>query len=104
MQVYPMVIVKGSNVDKMLDALLDSVADLNTRYRLEQDEYEVHCKYGSDVEDYDPNYIDDWRFVTDDDCQQIYFDIMVDGIWYASHYYFVSYDEVSQALLNQTRA
>lgn len=99
MQIYPMSIIKGSKVEKMLDELLDSVADLSTKYRLEQDDYEVHCKYGHDVEDYDPKLLGDWRFITDDDCQQIYFDIVVDGIWYAGHYYFVSYDDVSEALL-----
>ncbi len=97
----PVSIIKDSAIEQMLNSFLDDVCDMNSKYRLEQDDYEVCSKYGDygSVEDYSPNKIGKWRFILDDDCQQIYFDIVVDGIMYAGHYYFISYEDVSEALL-----
>jgi hypothetical protein len=99
MQIYPMPIVKNSDVEKMLDEMLEGINLVTTKYRLEQDGYEIWCKYGTEVEDYNPRLLGSWRFIEDDNCEQIYFDIEVNGIWYAGHYYFVCYDEVIAMLL-----
>ncbi len=99
MQIYPMSIIKDSTVDKMLEELLNDIGANSTKYRLEQSDIEVVAKYGHEIEDYNPRLLGSWRFIEDDSCEQIYFDIEVNGIWYAGHYYFVCYDEVIAMLL-----
>lgn len=99
MQVYPMPIIKGNDAEKMLEQMLEGIGANSSRYRLEQHDFEVVAKYGHEVEDYNPVLLGDWRFIADDSCEQIYFDINIDGIWYASHFYFVCYEDVVNQLM-----
>lgn len=97
---HPVIIERNSPVEEKLhDMFRDAIGMVPTMYRLEQDSFEVACKYDNEVEYHDPKTIGDWRVINDDDCQQVYVETVIDDIWYASHFYIVCYEEIIEDLL-----
>lgn len=97
---HPVIIERNSPIEELLNQMFrDAIGMVPTMYRLEQDSFEVACKYDNEVEYHDPKTIGDWRIIEDNDCKQVYVETIVDDVWYASHFYIVCYEEVIEDLL-----
>lgn len=97
---HPVIIERNSPAEELLRQMFrDTIGTVPTMYRLEQDSFEIACKYDNEVEYYDPKTIGDWRVINDDDCKQVYVETVIDDVWYASHFYIVCYEDIIEDLL-----